>query len=102
MIGPLGKLHNIVIYIRSSANRTTWFTNHSKVLISLDNRMRWNSWFLMLQKTLKNQVRTAIQLYIKHYSKDIHEDDILSMMDWIKLCMIYDFLIIFWDVTLTL
>ena len=48
LMGPLGKLHNNVVHIRSSANRTTWFKSKARKVIPLDNRTRWNSWFNML------------------------------------------------------
>jgi hypothetical protein len=43
IMGPMGKLHNQVIHIRSSANRTTWFIERAGKMIPLDNRTRWNS-----------------------------------------------------------
>ena len=43
IMGPMGKLHNHVVYIRSSANRTIWFIECAGRMIPLDNRMRWNS-----------------------------------------------------------
>jgi hypothetical protein len=40
IMGPMGKLHNYVVHIRSSANRTTWFVEHASKMIPLDNRTR--------------------------------------------------------------
>jgi hypothetical protein len=40
---PMGKLHNHVVHICSSANRMTWFVEHASKMIPLDNRTRWNS-----------------------------------------------------------
>jgi len=45
VIGPLGKLYNIIIYIRSSAGRIKEFKDLAERIIPLDNRIRWNSWF---------------------------------------------------------
>jgi len=48
VIGPLGKLYNIIIYIRSSAGRTKEFKDLAERMILLNNCIRWNSWFQML------------------------------------------------------
>src|SRR5579862_1679560 len=85
IMGPLGKLHNIVIHIRSSANRTTWFVEHASKMIPLDNRTRWNSWFNMLNTALEDQVKAALQLYVEHYQDDSLKDDLLTTSDWIQL-----------------
>jgi hypothetical protein len=44
-MGVMGKIHNLVIHIRASPNRTNEFKALSERLIPLDNRTRWNSWF---------------------------------------------------------
>jgi hypothetical protein len=43
LLGPLGKLHNIIVDICSSANRTTEFLAVATRMVPLDNRTRWNS-----------------------------------------------------------
>ena len=101
-MGPMGKLHNIIIYIRKSANRTTWFKDYARKIIPLNNRTRWNSWFTMLNMALEDGVRGALQLYIKHYADDISEDDILIIGEWLHLRTIRDFLRSFYDATLFL
>ena len=45
VIGPLSKLHNIVVYIRSSAIHIKEFKDLAERIIPLDNYTRWNSWF---------------------------------------------------------
>lgn len=102
LMGPLGKLHNNVVHIRSSANRTTWFKTKAGKVIPLDNRTRWNSWFHMLSVALQDQVKAGLQLYIEHYEKDIPTADILTTNDWIQLRTIHDFLNAFHDATLFL
>jgi hypothetical protein len=37
------KIHNIVIYIRSSDDRINYFRKLIKRMISMDNRTKWNS-----------------------------------------------------------
>jgi hypothetical protein len=102
VMGPMGKLHNIVAHIRKSANRTTWFKNRAGKIIPLDNRTRWNSWFTMLNVALEDKVKAIIQQYIEHYQEVISKDDILDTSDWIQLRTIRDFLQSFYDATLFL
>jgi hypothetical protein len=102
MMGPLGKLHNTVVHIGASANRTTWFKARAGKLIPLDNRTRWNSWYLMLSVAIEDNVKAAIQLYVEHYSKDLQEEDLLQTEDWLQLRTIYRFLQAFFDATLFL
>jgi len=45
VMGPLGKLYNIIIHIRSSVGCMKEFKDLAERIIPLDNRMRWNSWF---------------------------------------------------------
>src|SRR5438045_6130080 len=47
IMGPMGKLHNYVVHIHTSANHMTWFIEHAGKMIPLDNCTRWNSWVLM-------------------------------------------------------
>ena len=48
LLGPLGKLHNIIVHIRSSPNRIKEFLTSASNMIPLDNRTRWNSWYELL------------------------------------------------------
>jgi hypothetical protein len=43
LIGPLGQIHNIVIYIRGSTARIAKFLELVSRMILLNNRTRWNS-----------------------------------------------------------
>jgi len=65
VIGPLGKLHNIIIHIRSSASHTKEFRDLAGRIIPLDNRTRWNSWFQIL--TVADQKAGAIDTYTKNH-----------------------------------
>jgi hypothetical protein len=67
IMGPMGKLHNNVVHIRKSANRTTWFKDRASKIIPLNNRIRWNSWFTMLNVALEDKVKAGLQLYVEHY-----------------------------------
>jgi hypothetical protein len=43
LLGPLGKAHNIVVYIYSSGGRVEQFRKLAGRMIPMDNRTRWNS-----------------------------------------------------------
>jgi hypothetical protein len=51
-IGGLGKIHNLVVFIRGSNDRFNQFLRLSGKMIPLDNDTRWNSWFMMLEVAL--------------------------------------------------
>ena len=65
-------------------------------MIPLDNRTRWNSWYLMLVVAL--DYKTAIDSYVDDHP-DL-EDDGLSRQDWTQLRAIKDFLAPFHRATL--
>jgi hypothetical protein len=95
-MGPLSQLHNIIVYIRSSAGRTKPFLEIVGRMIPLNNRTRWNSWYLMLVIALN--YKAAINSYVEDHL-DL-EDDGLSWQDWTQLCTIKDFLAPFYRATL--
>jgi hypothetical protein len=100
ILGPLGKLHNLVVHIRSSANRTTWFVSNAGRMIPLDNRTRWNSWWKMISVALDPKIRTGLSLYFEKYQNKIPKEDLLSTEDWMQLRTIHNFLKAFHDATL--
>ena len=59
-MGLMGKLYNYIVYIRSSANRTTWFIKCASKIVPLDNCIRWNSWFLILYIALEDKVKAGL------------------------------------------
>jgi hypothetical protein len=86
-MGVMGKVHNIVVYIRASPNRTNEFEQAAGKLIPLDNRTRWNSWYRMLQTTLEEPVLNAVRNYTEHHITygTLDKKDELSNSD-IALC----------------
>jgi hypothetical protein len=66
-LGPLGRLRNIVTYVRGTPQRIPRFlaihtiedsdenqiTNAAKLLLVADNNTRWNSTFAMMEGGLK-------------------------------------------------
>jgi hypothetical protein len=65
LLGPLSKLYNIIVDIRSSANRTAEFVVLAIRIVPLDNRTRWNSWYNSL--VVANKLAAAIDTYTKDY-----------------------------------
>ena len=96
-LGPLGKLHNIVVHIRSSPHRTKKFVSLAGRKIPLDNRTRWNSWYQMLLAATKNEA--AVDTYTKSYLDDLSKE-YLSPQDWESLPTTRNFLQPFHQATL--
>jgi len=98
--GPLGKLHNIVVYIQRSPQRIAAFLKLSsgKRLVR-DNKTRWNSWYAMIDCAIQERLRLAVDLYCHQAGRDM-EADCLSTEDWIVLTNIHHFLKFFHQATL--
>jgi hAT family C-terminal dimerisation region len=94
-MSSLGKLHNIVVHIRSSASRTKQFVKEAGGRIPLDNRTRWNSWHAMLEQALNFE--KSIDYYLKT-QPDLNLD-ILKPKDWDMLRTMHTFLVRFKDHT---
>ena len=100
----MGKIYNLIIYIRASPNCINKFKELSGKLIPLGNYTRWNSWFYMLYVILKMEVLNALQNYTKAhiYKGIINKRDKLTPFN-IALCYtIEQFLSIFKSATLFL
>jgi hypothetical protein len=100
--GALGKLHNIVVHMRASPNRTKDFLKHAGRLIPLDNRTRWNSWYSMLHVALNGQIKSSVNSYMEKYLKDgsMDKKDVLTSAEWNQLRTIEQFLDPFHQATL--
>ena len=88
-MGPLGKLHNIVVHIQGSTSRTKEFKGYAHRMIPLDNRTRWNSWYQMLVVAIDHS--GSIDTYTKNHLLDL-ETEYLSLQDWNRLRTIKTFL----------
>jgi hypothetical protein len=97
LMGPLGQVYNIVVYIRRLAGRTEEFHILAKRLILIDNRIRWNSWYKILHILL--DLRPVVERYYQNHKKEL-DKDILTSKDWKKLYTIKDFLVPFIQATL--
>ena len=101
--GPVGKLHNLVKWVRASPQRSEFFRATIKELdddsgislseqstfelqLLLNNETRWNSTFLMIQRALRKQ--SDIQTFLARNldeidpQKRIPVEDHLDMEDW--------------------
>jgi hypothetical protein len=86
--GPLGKLHNVSVYITMSTQRLDAFRLISGNLrLPRDNSTRWNSWYRMLVRALL--LREAINTYTLMNRVDL-QDDVLSDEDWSQLESLID------------
>jgi hAT family C-terminal dimerisation region len=98
-LGPLGKLHNIVVWVQRSPQRMQAFKKDSSGKApKRDNSTRWNSWFEMLDWSLKPELRLAIEK-VSFSEKDLYNDR-LTEGEWATLAKIRDFLQPFKDTTM--
>jgi hypothetical protein len=95
-MGPLGKVHNICIHMRASDYRYNLFRRRAGRVLGLDNDTRWNSWFLLLDMTLKKEEQ--VKWYQDKYYDSL-KDDYLTPEDWQTLRETHNFLQPFWKVT---
>ena len=90
--GPLGKIHNIVVYIQRSTQRTEAFKallEANGLGLTRDNATRWNSWFRMLERALK--LIEAVKVYCFKNSSALAEDT-LWQQEWDDLRKLIKFL----------
>ena len=100
--GPIGKLHNIVKFIRASPQRSEAFRNiaheddnsedfifseaSSKELeLRQNNATRWNSTYLMIKRAWEKQVEIQAYLLTLDFSSassQLHRQDYLTIDDW--------------------
>lgn len=96
-LGPLGKLHNINVWIMKSPQRVQAFKNMSGGLMPRrDNGTRWNSWYEMLDWSIK-RLKPAI-IAITNAESDLAKD-LLTADEWKTLDHVRDFLQNFYDAT---
>lgn len=89
--GSLGKLHNFVVFIQRSVQRSQKFMaiSHNRKL-ARDNNTRWSSWYIMIQTALN--LRAAIDGYFNKWPEADCAEDELTSEDWIILEKIKSFL----------
>jgi hypothetical protein len=104
ILGPLGKLHNIVVYIRSSPQRLQDFISQAGRRIPLDNRTRWNSWYNMLHTIFRTEsdgpnIQAVLASFCIQHSQDLALN-LLDTKDWLHLQVVHDILECFATATL--
>ncbi|KAL9561303.1 hypothetical protein ACKAV7_014658 [Fusarium commune] len=83
--GPVGKLHNIIKFIRASPQRTEAFKAHAGEQEE-NNAMRWNSTYMMIERAVVKQ--SELNSFIQELgleadaSKRVPTADILTSDDW--------------------
>jgi hypothetical protein len=82
--------------MRASDYRYNLFRRRAGRVLGLDNDTRWNSWFLLLDMTLKKEEQ--VKWYQDKYYDSL-KDDYLTPEDWQTLRETHNFLQPFWKVT---
>jgi hypothetical protein len=91
--GPLGKLHNFIVYLQTSPQRMQKFLALSKgKRLSRDNKTRWNSWAKALKIATSHPCYEAIQAYFEEYIDEECKLDELTKEEWELLRHIQEFL----------
>ena len=98
-IGTLGKVHNLIVHIRSSESRWNKFKALCGRSIPMDNDICWNLWFIVLDVIKQEKVQLVINAYITDWYKEV-KDDYLTLEDQKIINKIYSFLQLFYKVTL--
>jgi hypothetical protein len=101
--GPIGKLHNIIVFIRSSPQRREAFKKCvigdervDGLNVIQDNCTRWNSHYASIGRALDLQER--LFLFSIRFKDELGED-LLSEDDWSHLKLLFDALYPFNDAT---
>ncbi|KJZ69673.1 hypothetical protein HIM_09274 [Hirsutella minnesotensis 3608] len=95
-MGPLGKLHNIAVFIRSSTIHSDAWQRLAGRSLGIDNATRWNSWYMLLRIALEK--KDKLMVFQQEHHKDLG-DDSLTQDDWDVLKLTADFLQPFWQAT---
>jgi hypothetical protein len=95
-IGPLGKIHNLAVWLRRSPSRYQAFKKQAGRILPRDNDTRWNSWLTMLEVALELQVH--IRVFIERHWDDMKKNH-LDTEDWDTLAEIKSILLPFRDTT---
>jgi hypothetical protein len=78
-IGPLRKVHNIAVWLRSSTLHSDIWDERVMLRLGIDNATRWNSWYNLLDHLLAKQ-QLVKQFLLDH--DQLIGDNILSASDW--------------------
>lgn len=93
VLGPLGMLHNFIVYLQASPQRMQRFLKLSKGRrLARDNKTRWNSWAKALKIALSHPCYEAIKAYFEVFIDEDCRLDKLKEEDWDLLRNIQAFL----------
>lgn len=111
--GSVGKLHNIVKFIKSSPQRTEEFkkiaasmdllgdeVSTADLEVKLDNATRWNSTYLMIERALLKQSELHFWLLMEANKTPMPPEDRLDDADWAILKEINAILKPLYDLTM--
>ncbi|KJZ70185.1 hypothetical protein HIM_10408 [Hirsutella minnesotensis 3608] len=96
-IGPMGKLHNIAVFIRNSTIHNDAWDDIAGKALGIDSITRWNSWFKLLDAAIRQE--GSLSIFLNQYHNEL-EEDILTHDDWQTLKMTHEFLQPFYQATL--
>lgn len=98
-LGPLGKLHNITVWIGENTQRIQAFKQRcGGFMPHRYNKTGMNYWYHMLGWTSKKKIKNAI-MALSNEEADL-ADDVLTAKEWETLGLIRDFLQGFRDATI--
>jgi hypothetical protein len=101
--GPLGKPHNINIWINCTEQRLQTFLKCSKNhQIPRDNQTRWNLWQRQIDKAINKEIIEGIDLYLDAYGDSDVVSDRLDEEEWKSLGKINDMLSVLKEATKSL
>jgi hypothetical protein len=111
--GPVGKLHNTVVHIKSSSSRRLLFESKQRqsdgdseesdavkiYRVVVDGGIRWNSTYLMIERAMK--LKDAIHLYQDDHHSACDSADYLTSEDWYQLADLQELLKPIYDASMT-
>jgi hypothetical protein len=96
-ISSLRKLHNIAVWLRKSSLHDDKWRDTVGIQLGIDNATRWNSWYTLLEKTIRKKAQ--INQFFLIFGDDLG-DDVLDDDDWQLLTSTHRFLQVFQKATL--
>jgi hypothetical protein len=88
-IQPLQKLHNLAVWLRSSAIHSDTWRRDVGLSLGIDNATRWNSWYHVLNNAMEK--RSQINEFLLNHDQEL-ADVTLSSSDWDLLKKTHQFL----------
>ncbi|XP_044717983.1 transposase-like protein [Hirsutella rhossiliensis] len=80
-IGPMGKLHNIAVFIRNSTIHNDAWDDIAGRALGIDNITRWNSWFKLLDAAISQEVLKMTHELLQPF----HQATLEQQMQWASI-----------------